>query len=33
MLRYAIEKLPERTRRAYLAGTVPKGDRSIFKRK
>ena len=22
MLRYAIEKLPERTRRAYLAGTV-----------
>ena len=33
MLRYAIEKLPERTRRAYLEGMVPKGGRSIFKRK
>ncbi|HEX7235663.1 MAG TPA: DNA alkylation repair protein [Gammaproteobacteria bacterium] len=29
MLRYAIEKLPERTRRAYLDG----GDRLIFRRK
>jgi len=33
MLRYAIEKLPERTRQAYLDGTVRKEDGSIFRRK
>lgn len=33
MLRYAIEKLPERARLAYLEGTIRKGDRSIFRRK
>lgn len=33
MLRYAIEKLPERTRRAYLDGTIRKGDGFIFRGK
>jgi 3-methyladenine DNA glycosylase AlkD len=32
MLRYAIEKLPARTRRAYLAGTLDGGDRSFTRK-